>query len=92
MQALLNVLRDCPHLIPTCHQTRTQQLHQQLYDGVHYAALGGCRLKQCPDLIRFKIGLKLRLIYREVDHQLIPCRIISRESLDTLLKRRCKCL
>lgn len=91
MQALLNVLRDCPHVIPTCHQTRIQQLHQQLYDGIPYATIGGCRLKQCPDFIRFKVGRKFRLIYREVDNQLIPYRLIPRESLDTLLKRRCKC-
>lgn len=89
-QTLLNVFKDCPHVIPTCYQTKSQQLHQQINDGMPYAALGGCRINQCPELIRFKLGRKFRLIYREVDRQLIPYRLISRQSFETLVKRRCK--
>lgn len=90
MQSFHKVLLDCPHPLPSCHRDRVQRLHQNLFDGTPYTALGGSRINQYPDLIRFKIGRSLRLIYRRVNNQLVPYCLISRQNFEKTLKRRCK--
>jgi hypothetical protein len=70
------------------HLDRVQKLHRQLMDGTPAASLGGCRVKQSRNIIRFKIGRDWRLLYRKQGESFVPYRLVSRQSFEQVIKRR----
>lgn len=90
MKSLPKILSNSHYSIPQCHLTRALQLHQQLRHGVPYTYLGGVRLRQNPQLVRFKIGRNFRLLYKIVGLSIQPYQFISRQKFKKTIKRRCK--
>ncbi|MBB5187098.1 hypothetical protein HNQ57_001361 [Zhongshania antarctica] len=88
MPSIHHILKNCPHEVPTRHLERAQKLHRQLMDGTPAANLGGCRVKQTPDIIRFKIGRDWRLLYRKYGALLQPYCLVSRQNFEHVIKRR----
>ena len=88
MPSLHRILKNCPHEVPMRHLDRVQKLHRQLMDGTPAASLGGCRVKQSRNIIRFKIGRDWRLLYRKQGESFVPYRLVSRQSFEQVIKRR----
>ena len=63
-------------------------LANQLNEGKHYRLLGGCRLSQQRQYVRFKLGA-YRLIFKLEGCFPIPHILIHRKNLESFLKRRC---
>jgi len=82
------VIAACPHQLEPCHQSKARTIDQRLRGGTPYTALGGKRMRCRKTLLRFKIGLSLRLIYQTTEGGYIPCVLITRQRLDRELKRR----
>lgn len=88
MKSLEHILSNCPHQMRACHIERALALHLHLAEGKPYTSLGGKRLKQNSDFIRFKISRGLRLVYRDVDQCLVPHCLITRQCFERTIKRR----
>ena len=88
MKSLQHILSNCPHQMRACHIERALVLHLQLAEGKPYLSLGGKRIKQNPEFVRFKISSSLRLIYRDIDHRLEPHSLITRQGFERTVKRR----
>jgi len=88
MKSLQHILTDCPHQIPNCHLKRAFLLHQKLMSGITFTYLGGQRIKQSPSIVRFKVGRNWRLLYREVEQELQPYCLITRQKFDRAIRRR----
>lgn len=88
MQSLHNILKSCPHEVPIRHLDRVHRIHRQLMGGTPVASLGGCRVKQSHDLIRFKIGRDWRMLYRKQGESYVPYCLVSRQSFEQVIKRR----
>ncbi|HDY97731.1 MAG TPA: hypothetical protein ENH72_04490 [Pseudomonas sabulinigri] len=82
------VIATCPHQIMSCHQSKAQEIDKALQAGIPYTALGGKRMRCSKNLLRFKLGLSLRLIYRITERGHIPSVVITRQRLERELKRR----
>lgn len=82
------IIAACPHQLEPCHQSKARTIDQRLRAGTPYTALGGKRMRCSRRLLRFKIGLSLRLIYQTTEGGYIPCALITRQRLDSELKRR----
>ncbi|WP_444891999.1 hypothetical protein ACJJIE_13300 [Microbulbifer sp. TRSA001] len=88
MHSLQAILTKCPHQIHDCHRLQAITLHQQLSEGIPFTLLGGKRIKQSPQIIRFKIGRDWRLLYREQANSLTPYCLISRQCFNQVIQRR----
>lgn len=88
MQQLKKIFSPFQQQVAQRYFSRACHLVEQLNNGKHYRMLGGCRLSQKPQYIRFKFGA-YRLIFILEDHLLTPYSLIHRKNLDWFLKRRC---
>lgn len=82
------VIATCPHQIMSCHQSKAQEIDKALQAGIPYTALGGKRIRCSKNLLRFKLGVSMRLIYQTTEHGHMPCAVITRQRLERELKRR----
>jgi hypothetical protein len=89
MSSIHKVLEACSCSPPLCHVERAKFLHNQLISGIPYPQLGGKRIRQSKDLIRFKIGRDWRLLYQRKGRDLVPYCLITRQQFEQILKRRC---
>lgn len=90
MSTLQQVLNSCPWRVPPCHIRKAEQLHQQLTCGIPYTRLGGKRIRQNRNLVRFKIGRDWRLLYRRKScGAMEPYLLIIRQQFEQTLMRRC---
>lgn len=87
MNTLLQLFSQYPQQVSKCYLTKATHIKDQLYNGVNYQLLSGCRLQLCPELIRFKLG-KYRLIFKLDSNGYQPLYLIKRKNLERFLKRR----
>ncbi len=88
MKTIDQVIAACPHYLEPCHQSKARAIDRALRAGTPYTTLGGKRMNGCKSLLRFKIGLSLRLIYQTTNSGRIPCTLITRQCLERELKRK----
>jgi len=90
MQTLDKIFKNCSYQLASCYLEQANQLHHQLSLGITFNALGGKRIRQNTNIVRFKIGRKWRFLYLIKDRRLIPWCLISRQDFEKTLKRRYK--
>jgi len=89
MSTIEHVIHQCRQQVPPCHVAKIIAIDKALRNGTPYPKLGGKRIRCRNDLVRFKIGRSWRLTYRETRQKtLIPDCLMSRQQLETSLKRR----
>ncbi|GMQ55210.1 hypothetical protein [Halopseudomonas aestusnigri] len=88
MSNIDQVITSCPHQIAACHQSKAHEIDKALRAGVPYTALGGKRIRCSTNLLRFKLGTSLRLIYQRTEHGLRPRAVVTRQHLERELKRQ----
>ncbi len=88
MDTVQTLLFSTRYPIPACHQQRACAIERAIAHGTSFTQLGGQRIAACPELIRFRLGRQWRLIFRDIQGQLIPHRLISRQAFEVELKRR----
>ena len=88
MSNIHKVIQLCPQPVSGCYVDKIIQLDHLLASGVPFVSMGGKRVRQAPNLVRFKIGRKFRLIYSVKNHRLVPFCLVHRQQFDKVLKRR----
>jgi hypothetical protein len=88
VHTLQPVIEHCPHQVHQCYIKKAYEIHNALLANICISILGGVRLKRRPELIRFKLGRELRLIYRISENGLEPIQLMTRQAFDRELKRR----
>lgn len=88
MPSIQKVIKDCPCQPPRCHLEKVRVLHQQLLSGIPYPHLGGKRIRQNREIIRFKIGRNWRLLYLRKAEGIEPYCLITRQKFEQILMRR----
>lgn len=76
------------HQVVKRYFSRTINLIDQLNEGVPHHSLGGCRLEQRKEFIRFKFGC-YRLILKFENSNFVVKTFIHRKNLESFIKRRC---
>lgn len=90
MQQIQKILNAKSGQIPACYFRKVIDIDQLICTGASYTTFGGKRIRQQPDLIRFKVGRGWRLIYEEKDNKLSPVCLIPRQQFEKVIRRRRK--
>ncbi|WP_052761238.1 hypothetical protein [Sedimenticola thiotaurini] len=88
MQTLQDILNTCSAQVPFCYLQKALELDKKLSEGTPYTELGGKRIRHNPNLIRFKIGRRFRLLYFRAMGVMVPYCLITRQQLQKILMRR----
>ncbi len=88
MSNIDQVITSCPHQIAACHQSKAHEIDKALRAGVPYTALGGKHIRCSKNLLRFKLGTSLRLIYQRTAHGHRPRAVVTRQHLEQELRRQ----
>ncbi|MGY5451435.1 ParE family toxin-like protein [Agarivorans sp. MS3-6] len=73
--------------IPQCQVTKAYALEKKILAGYSYIELGGKKIRNTPNLIRFKLGRRFRFIWFVADDGLKPVMITTRQQFDNKIKR-----
>ncbi|KXJ55805.1 MAG: hypothetical protein AXW15_07530 [Neptuniibacter sp. Phe_28] len=71
-----------------CHASRCIKILSNLNQGTPYPLLGGKYLRCRPNIIRFKLGLRHRLLVSKKNEAWIPEAVLSHEAYNKFLNRR----
>lgn len=88
MTDINQVITSCPHQIAACHKSKAHEIDKALRAGVPYTALGGKRIRCSKNLLRFKLGTSLRLIYQRTEKGHRPRAVVTRQHLERELRRQ----
>ena len=88
MSTVQSLLKQTRLTIPKCQKVRALDIERSLNSGIPYTAVGGKRVRCCPEIIRFKLGTSWRLLFLKTVTGLDAYSLITRQSFDSELKRR----
>lgn len=88
MFTLTSHFRKYSNKIPDAYISKAFSINEMLSNNIPFHQIGGKRIKQSPQYIRFRLGLHWRLIFRQSRLGFQPITIIPRENFETFINKK----